>query len=76
MIEKELKNEPNKILLRLYIQQVKHGKWIPTGKTLWHTKYRCSECDNYLFLDSKNNPLYLYCPYCGAKMDKKDDENG
>lgn len=58
------------------IQKIKHGKWIPTGKTLWYTKYRCSECDNYLFLDSKNNPLYPYCPYCGAKMDKKDDENG
>lgn len=71
MIEKGL---TNKLLLKLYIQQVKHGKWIPTGKTLWHTKYRCSECDNYLFLDSKNNPLYPYCPYCGAKMDKKCEE--
>lgn len=70
MIEKELKNEPDKVLFRLYIPEVRHGKWIPTGKNLWYTKYRCSECDNYVFL------LYNYCPHCGAKMNKKDDENG
>lgn len=52
------------------MQGVKHGKWISTGNALGYTEYHCSECNNYLFLDSKDE-LYPYCPYCGAKMDKE-----
>lgn len=53
------------------IQEVKHGQWISTGSALGYIEYHCSECNNYLFLDSKSNDLYDYCPYCGAKMDKE-----
>lgn len=52
------------------VQEVKHRKWVPTGNALGYTEYHCSECNNYLFLDSKDE-LYPYCPYCGAKMDKE-----
>lgn len=51
------------------VQEVKHGKWVSTENALGEIEYHCSECDNYLFF-----LLYNYCPYCGAKMDRKDDE--
>lgn len=52
------------------MQEIKHGKWVSTGNALGYTEYHCSECYNYLFLDSNDDELYPYCPYCGAKMDK------
>ena len=55
------------------VQEIKHGKWISTGNALGYIEYHCSECNNYLFLDSKDSELYPYCPYCGAKMEV---ENG
>lgn len=55
------------------VQEIKHGKWISTGNALGYTEYHCSECNNYLFLDSEDSELYPYCPYCGAKMEV---ENG
>lgn len=51
-------------------EEIKYGKWIAFGNTLGDVEYHCSKCNNYVFL------LYNYCPYCGIKMDKKDDENG
>lgn len=53
------------------MQEIKHGKWVSTGNALGYTEYHCSECNNYLFLDSKDSQLYPYCPYCGAKMKKE-----
>ena len=53
------------------VQEIKHGKWVSTVNALGYTECHCSECNNYLFLDSKDSQLYPYCPYCGAKMDKE-----
>lgn len=53
------------------VAKINYGKWISTGNALGYTEYHCSECNNYLFLDSKDDELYNYCPYCGAKMDKE-----
>lgn len=53
------------------VTEINRGKWILTGNALGYTEYHCSECNNYLFLDSKNDELHPYCPYCGAKMDKE-----
>ena len=57
------------------MREIKHGKWVSTGNALGYTEYHCSECDNYLFLDSKDDELYPYCPYCGAKMNLESEEN-
>lgn len=53
------------------VQEIKHGKWVSTVNALGYTECHCSECNNYLFLDSKDSQLYPYCPYCGAKMGKE-----
>lgn len=45
------------------VQPVRHGRW------LWRSfNIMCSECDFMPYFDS-TEPLYPYCPNCGAKMD-------
>lgn len=62
------KSKPNEATV-CDMREIKHGKWVSTGNALGYTECHCSECDNYLFLDSKDDELYNYCPYCGTKMD-------
>ena len=53
------------------VEEVKHGEWIWLEGNL----YECSECPNKTEVDEKmNQPLYKFCPYCGAKMDGGDAE--
>lgn len=54
------------------VVEVKHGHWIWLEGNL----YECSECPNRTEVDeAMNEPLYIYCPFCGARMDGggKDD---
>ena len=53
-------------------QEVKHGEWItPTKiKGMNIAVPHCSLCGN-VPCDKA-----LYCPYCGAKMDGKENNNG
>lgn len=56
----------------------KPGKWIH-GKELsremisdcviaiFYDGWKCSECD--CLVEEEREPLYKYCPYCGAKME-------
>lgn len=48
---------------------VVHGRWISSG---FEVKFiNCSVCGKQRFqIDATN-----YCPYCGARMDGKDDDN-
>ena len=51
------------------VQEVRHGKWIPTN----HPEHkRCSACDVISFIASYPC-IYRanYCPNCGAKMDEE-----
>ena len=50
-------------------EPVKHGRWIHDINNL----YGCSECMERETMSHKK--LKVYCPNCGAKMDKKDGEN-
>lgn len=49
------------------VQEIKHGKWVSTVNALGYTECHCSECNNYLFLDSKDSQLYPYCPLLWCK---------
>lgn len=47
-----------------------------TGKWVWQTwsKYMCSECGRMTNVDEcMEEPMYIYCPYCGAKMEEGDN---
>ena len=48
------------------VRTVVHGRWI------WRTenKYRCNNCGRHTLVDEvMDEPVYNYCPYCGAQMD-------
>lgn len=44
------------------------------GCNKYRKNYLCSECKNF-FTFYEGFDLYPYCPYCGAKMDKKEENN-
>lgn len=56
---------------------VVHGKWIPhseksreyIGTVLVHVKYDYWLCDTCGYRVENGQPMYNFCPNCGAKMD-------
>ena len=69
-------------LLENGVVEVRHGKWKedaflkPDGLVKRYPSVKCSECE-IVFCDIINNHnyMYRYCPHCGAKMDKGEEEN-
>lgn len=52
---------------------VVHGKWEYIPQTLnTLSQLRCPFC-GWWSLDPSIDGAYNYCPYCGAKMDEKED---
>ena len=61
------------------IEPVKHGHWIHVDKLPSGDYFKCSECNNHIFLKfgwkvSFESPAdeFRYCLNCGAKMDGDD----
>lgn len=54
---------------------VKHGRWIrdPDLNGWYHCFYRCSVCATR-YPGLVDYIPYLYCPHCGAKMDKEEKD--
>ena len=49
----------------------------PVVRAHWEPKsyyYICSNCGEDAFWDLDDDLSYLYCPFCGAQMDGKEDE--
>ena len=58
---------PAMVLLNIVeFEEVRHGEWLDLNPTEWE----CSEC-HYKVERWNNTP---YCPRCGAKMDRKKEE--
>ena len=62
------------------IDPVKHGHWIHVDELPSGDYFKCSECNNHIFLKfgwkvSFESPAdeYHYCSLCGAKMDGKEE---
>ena len=58
-----------------------HGKWYDKAPIIWHETsnipvVQCSEC-GITFCDIINNHhyMYRYCPHCGARMDKEENND-
>lgn len=49
---------------------VKHAHWIDMRLDDVHV---CSHCDKVVVFSNGND--LIYCPYCGARMDGKDNDN-
>ena len=56
------------------VAPVRHGRWkyqtmtVPGGRGQTYYRYSCSVCKQ------KEKTRTIYCPNCGAKMDKEVDE--
>ena len=61
------------------VVEIRHGNWIEW----WDDNYltfchKCSECGRYPLTKEEtmhDEVLSKYCPNCGAKMDKGEEEN-
>lgn len=51
------------------VAPVKHGRWLNGGDVLPYLI--CSECEEEMLGEDYSTK---YCPFCGAKMDKKKDD--
>ncbi len=75
-----LKNEVDKIPAA-DVQEVTHAHWI----IIEHEYLNCSNCASSYFTGAESSEqarkwlekgyAYSYCPWCGAKMDGKDEED-
>lgn len=65
-----------KIIPATDVTPVKHGKWIqlsePKDNVYGAVKYKCSNCEDIVFLNPNNLDLEKHCRNCGAKMDLED----
>lgn len=52
------------------VELVVHAKWIPWGRDTANTRFiHCSRCNFEVSIyEDSEDPDYLYCPNCGAKM--------
>ena len=58
------------------VQPVVHAKWEKPIKPYPYYSWKCSECGCEEYRQTDRNGQYLemkYCPFCGAKMDKKEE---
>ena len=61
------------------VAPVVHAHFVPTeydgyadGNPVWDT-WECSNCREE-FYNEGDEPDFIYCPYCGAKMDEEVEE--
>lgn len=73
-IERMIKSAPT-----IDAEPVRHGRWDTKYLSededwsgIEHTIGRCSVCGGKVDIAGKRIP-YLYCPFCGAKMDEVED---
>lgn len=54
------------------VEPVRHGHWEQDGHHI-----RCSECGTYFCITDREGDSFPinYCPCCGAKMDREEQEN-
>ena len=53
-------------------EPVRHGRWINNLEEAWQA-FNCSICGESTDDTCMGKPRANYCPNCGAKMDKEND---
>lgn len=52
-----------------------HGRWIHLDMHRGMEQYRCSNCEQECYVpECMGEPMYAFCPNCGATMDLEDTE--
>lgn len=60
------------------VAPVRHGRWVPfsydgyTNGYPVYDEWECSEC--HFACEGEGEPPLNYCPYCGAKMEGKNED--
>lgn len=59
--------------------EVVHGRWeiVSDAEVCGNKPYRCTNCISDYWMHTGIMKRFLYCPFCGAKMDgeRKDNEH-
>ena len=56
------------------VVEVKHGEWVRLDAYKGMENFKCSVCRSECYVPTcMNEPMYSYCPNCGAKMDGGKD---
>ena len=56
------------------VAPVRHGRWKPYDLTYGRSIYYCTACNNSAVVPTAlDDPLFNFCPNCGALMDKEVD---
>jgi hypothetical protein len=52
------------------VQPVRHGRWKPYDLTYGRSIYYCTACNHSAEVPTVlDDPIFNYCPNCGARMD-------
>ena len=52
---------------------VRHGKWIKLDMHAHIADHKCTACGQECYVPTcMGEPMYIYCPNCGARMDEDD----
>ena len=55
------------------VRPVVHGKWIKLDMHKGMEQYKCSVCRSECYVpECMGEPMYCYCPNCGATMGESD----
>ena len=60
------------------VAPVRHGRWKSFDLTWGRSVYACTACGDAFGVPTEymGEPMYAYCPYCGARMDVPDTDVG
>ena len=57
-------------------EPVRHGKWIKLDMHAHLADHKCTACGQECYVPTcMGEPMYTYCPNCGAKMDGDKHES-
>lgn len=57
------------------VAPVRHGRWKPFDRTWGRSVFTCTACGNAMDVPTEmGEPIFGYCPNCGAKMDKENEQ--
>lgn len=57
------------------VREVVHGRWLKLDMHKGMEQHKCSVCRSECYVPTcMGEPMYDYCPSCGAKMDGGKDD--
>ena len=65
----------NEVINKLPPIQPKRGRWLKLDMHIGMADHKCTACEQECYVPTcMGEPMYAFCPNCGAKMEGADDE--